>query len=275
MAASKFRLSAFALMFLGSGAMAQPPATPEPIEAEPLGEAPAEQPAPEAAAPEDPAQAQAGSDADNMASQLNSRQQIKQTFTIKRTINGEVVETDQRTVTYSPSDPARPSEAGSSVVEELLTAFNNEVLTRAEAFEEAKLDFVVADIDRDNLMSEQEFIGLVDTWRTNAARKAAATDEQSARDRQYRAFIEELNPNIGAQESAVRASRKFAFMAGASPAIARDDYIREYLLDFDSMDTDGDSILRGEELMEFRALNKGETLPAPASEAAPATAPSP
>ncbi len=270
MATGSFRLAAAGLILFTASAAAQPPATPEPIEAEPLGAAPAEEPAPDAAP------AQEDSDPDNMASQLNSQQQIKQTFTIKRTINGEVVETDQRTVTYSRSDPTRPSEAGSSVVEELLTAFNNEVLTRAEAFEEAKLDFVVADIDRDNLMSEQEFIGLVDTWRTNAARKAEAADEQTARDRQYRAFIEELNPNIGAQESAVRASRKFAFMAGASTAMARDDYIREYLLDFDSMDSDGDSILRGEELLQFRALNKGETLPAePVSAAAPATPPSP
>ncbi|MEQ8176721.1 MAG: hypothetical protein RIA10_00160 [Amphiplicatus sp.] len=255
--------------------MAQPPATPEPIEAEPLGEAPAE-PVPETVPDTETTATQSDSDADNMASQLNARQQIKQTFTVTRTINGEVVETDQRTVTYSRSDPTRPSEAGSSVVEELLTAFNNEVLTRAEAFEEAKLDFVVADLDRDNLMSEQEFIGLVDTWRTNAARKAATTREQTARDRQYRAFIEELNPNMAAQESAVRASRKFAFMAGASPAMARDDYIREYLLDFDSMDSDGDGILRGEQLMEFRALNKGETLPAaPVSAETPATPPSP
>lgn len=270
MATGKFRLAAAGLILLTASAMAQHPATPEPVDAQPP-DAPAEAPA-----PGETAESQNSADPDNMAAQLNSQQQIKQTFTIKRTINGEVVETDQRTVIYSRSDPTRPSEAGSSVVEELLTAFNNEVLTRAEAFEEAKLDFVVADIDRDNLMSEQEFIGLVDTWRTNAARKAEAADEQTARDRQYRAFIEELNPNIGAQESAVRASRKFAFMAGASTTIARDDYIREYLLDFDSMDADGDSILRGEELMEFRALNKGETLPAtPVSGESPATPPSP
>ncbi len=274
MATGSLRLAASGLVLFTASAMAQPPATPEPIEAEPLGEAPAE-PVTETVPDTETTATQSDSDADNMASQLNARQQIKQTFTVTRTINGEVVETDQRTVTYSRGDPTRPSEAGSSVVEELLTAFNNEVLTRAEAFEEAKLDFVVADLDRDNLMSEQEFIGLVDTWRTNAARKAATTREQTARDRQYRAFIEELNPNMAAQESAVRASRKFAFMAGASPAMARDDYIREYLLDFDSMDSDGDGILRGEQLMEFRALNKGETLPAPVSAETPATPPSP
>ncbi|MEE2689943.1 MAG: hypothetical protein VX640_00250 [Pseudomonadota bacterium] len=263
MAASGFGLGAAALVLLGSSAMAaQDAQQPSP---EPAGEQTA---APEQAAPAEP-------NPDEMAAELNARQQIKQTFTITRTINGEVVETDKRTVTYSRDDPARPSEAGASVVEQLISAFNNEVLTRAEAFEEAKLDFVIADVDRDEFMSRDEFIGLVENWRRNAARKAEPDDEETARERQYRAFIEELNPQAAAQNSAEQASRKFAFMAGASPVISREDYIREYLLDFDSMDADGDSILRGEQLVMFRALNRGERLEPRASAEAPATPPQP
>ena len=49
-------------------------------------------------------------------------------------------------------------------------------------------------------------------------------------------------------------------MAGAADAMTLQDYIREYLLDFDSMDENQDTVLTGDELMRFRALNRGETL---------------
>ncbi len=40
---------------------------------------------------------------DETADLLNSRQQLQQTFTLKRTINGELVETKKKTVTLSPN----------------------------------------------------------------------------------------------------------------------------------------------------------------------------
>ncbi len=62
------------------------------------------------------------------------------------------------------------------------------------------------------------------------------------------------------QQTHAYAKQKFAFMAGAAQTLSLEDYIREYLLDFDAMDVNDDMILTGEELMRFRALNRGETL---------------
>lgn len=197
---------------------------------------------------------------DEMADMLNSSQQLQQTFTLKRTINGEVVETEKRTVTYSRDAPYRETEAGQTTLERLKASFDGEVLTRTEAFEEAKLDFVVADVNNDDVMTMAEFAGLVDSWRKNEARQADAPTEEVARQRQYDAFLEELDPSVAEQQTKAYAREKFSFMAGAAENITRQDYIREYLLDFDSMDTDNDTVLRGDELMRFRALNRGETL---------------
>lgn len=225
---------------------------------------------PEAAAPEavampvDDVEANEGEavevNPDEMADMLNSSQQLKQTFTLKRTINGEVVETDKRTVTFSRDMPYRETEARQTTLEQLKASFDGEALTRTEAFEEAKLDFIVADTDRDEAMTAGEFAILVDSWRKNDARTADAPTEEIARQRQYDAFLEELDPSAAQMQTEAYAREKFAFMAGASEAMSLQDYIREYLLDFDSMDADKDTVLTGDELMRFRALNRGETL---------------
>lgn len=227
------------LLLSAPGALAQTAGQP--------GQEPAGEPAPEI-------------NPDEMADSLNARQQIQQSFTFTRTINGEVVETDKRTITYSRTDPIRPTEGGKTPLQELQEAFNKEVLTRTEAFEEARLDFITADVNRDGVMTADEFVGLVMTWRENDARVAAASDEETARQRQYRAFIEEIDPEGAAMTIQQAARQKFDFMSGASDTMTREDYIREYLLDFDSMDHDNSMILRGDELMMFRALNRGETL---------------
>lgn len=246
------RAGAAGLVFVAAGAaLAQePPLAPIEVEteiADALPEAAAEEAAPEL-------------NPDEMASQLNARQRIEQTYTLTRTLNGEVVEVDRRTVIFNPGDPVRPTEAGVTAVEELLAAFNNELLTRTEAFEEARLDFIAADVNRDGVLSEDEFVAMVDNWRSISERRLVTGDEESARERQYRAFIEELDPETAREDAAALARSKFAFMAGASQTLTREDYIREYLLDFDSMDVNGDGFLRGRELMMFRALNRGETL---------------
>jgi hypothetical protein len=113
------------------------------------------------------------------------------------------------------------------------------------------------------MLTADEFALLVETWRESGTREAdapPAEDEETARQRQYRAFIEEIDPEGAKQEAMARARRKFMYMAGAATSLSREDYLREYLLDFDSMDADGDTILNGEELMMFRAVNRGETL---------------
>ena len=227
----------------------EPERAPEP--------AAAEAPAAEGGAAQDSA---AEPNPDEIADLLNSRQQIMQSYTFTRTIDGEVVETGQRTLTYSRKDPVRETEAGDSPLDALKAAFDSEVLTRTEAFEEARLDFVIADQNRDVLMTTDEFAALIETWRETGAHAANAPNEETARQRQYRAFVEELDPEGAREDAETSAGQKFLSMAGASQTVSREDYLREYLLDFDSMDADGDGLLRGEELMLFRALNRGETV---------------
>ncbi len=201
---------------------------------------------------------------DEMADLLNSQQQLQQTFTLRRTINGEVVETKKKTITLSPGVPYRPTEAGETTLQQVRSAFDSEVLTRVEAFEEAKLDFTIADADRDGRMTAEEFANLVNSWRQTGARDAEAPNEEIARERQYKALLEAIDPEAADAEYAAYAKAKFAFISGAQETIAREDYIREYLLDFDTMDADDDTLLEGEELMLFRAANRGETIEGPA-----------
>ncbi|WDI31018.1 hypothetical protein PUV54_13750 [Hyphococcus flavus] len=199
-------------------------------------------------------------DADNMADLLNSRQQLQQSFTLQRTVNGEVVETEKRTVTYSRDQPYRETEAGKTTVQRLKERYDREALTRTEAFEEAKLDFVIADANRDGAMTAQEFADLVNTWRLNEARQAEAPNNEIAQQRKYDAFLAEIDPDTAEMQTKAYALEKFAFMAGAAETLSLQDFIRETMLDFDSMDADKDTILTGEELARFRALNRGETV---------------
>lgn len=200
---------------------------------------------------------------DEMADQLNSQQQLKQTFTLERRINGKVVESQKRTITYSRDDPVRASEAGKTPAEELKEQFEAELLTRTEAFEEAKLLFALADTNRDDLIDADEFAAVIVEWTENDRLNAPATDEESARERRIREFMADLDREAARKEAAERARKKFAFMAGASKTMTQADFIREYLLDFDSMDANGDTLLKGGELTRFRALNRGETVDMP------------
>lgn len=197
--------------------------------------------------------------ADNMADQLNSQQQLQQSFTFRRTINGEVVETDRRTVTYDHNTPFRATEAGPSTLERLKSRFDAEVLTRTEAFEESKLDFTVADTNRDDVMSIDEFSKLVASWKEADTRDVDEPTTEQRRQKQYDAFIAEISPETAKMKADQFANKKFLFLTGGMNSVARKDYIREYLLDFDAMDMDKDTILRGDELRKFRALNRGET----------------
>lgn len=247
--------AAIAFAAMTSAAIAQTPVTQAPLAGTP-GALPADQSASNA-----DVAAGAAVDPDNMADQLNARQQVRQSFTFTRTVNGEVVEQKQEEIAYSRSDPVRSTEAKMSAFDALKAKFDREVLTRTEAFEEAKLDFVVADADRDGKMVEAEFLRLVKTWRDDRDDTPGA---ESARERQYRAFLEEIGAD-GAAEAPdaadAKARQKFAFMAGAAQAVGREDFIREYLVEFDAMDANGDMLLRGDELLKFRALNRGDALP--------------
>ena len=200
---------------------------------------------------------------DESADLLNSRQQLQQNFTLKRTINGEVVESEKRTVTYSRGDPYRATEADrESITDVLRSEFDGKLLTRNEAFEEAKIDFIIADADRNGAVDADEFAALVASWADNDARNAEAPTEDIARQRRYDAFLSEIggdNANVELKRD-LMAKQKFTFMAGAAQTLSREDYIREYLLDFDTMDTDNDGQLKDEELRRFRAVSRGESL---------------
>lgn len=198
---------------------------------------------------------------DESADLLNSRQQLQQNFTLERTINGEVVESEKRTVTFSRGDPYRATEADrESITDVLRSEFDGKLLTRNEAFEEAKIDFIIADTDRNGAVDADEFAALVASWADNDARDAEAPTEDIARQRRYDAFLSQ----IGADDVDVElkrdhmAKQKFSFMTGAAQTLSREDYIREYLLDFDTMDTDDDGQLKGDELRRFRAVSRGE-----------------
>lgn len=197
---------------------------------------------------------------DEIADMLNSQQQLTQGVTLKRSVNGEVVESDKRVITYSRDKPYRRTEAEPSEREKLRAQFDGELLTRTEAFDEARLDFVIADTDQNGLMTADEFAALVNSWREKNIRKVAPRNNAEERQRNYEDFLEEIDPEAAQMQTAAYAHEKFSFMAGAQETISREDYIREYLLDFDSMDQDKDTMLRNDELAKFRAMNRGETV---------------
>ena len=173
---------------------------------------------------------------DEMADLLNSQQQLQQTYTFTRTIDGKVVQREQRTITFDRNDPVRPSESGPTPLEQLKAAFDGELLTRAEALDEATLDFTLADANRDEKMTAEEFAALMQSHARRAEREAGLPDDDRNRQRQYEAFIAEIAPEAAMETISERATRKFSFMAGAATSISRKDYIAEYLLDFDAMD---------------------------------------
>ena len=200
-------------------------------------------------------------DPDSSADLLNSRQQLQQSFTLKRTINGEVVESEKRTVTFERGEPYRETEADTeSITDALRSEFDGKLLTRNEAFEEAKIDFIIADTDRNGAVDAEEFAVLVASWSDNDARNAEAPNDDIARQRRYDDFLSEISGDDAELERDIMAKRKFSFMAGAAQTLSREDYIREYLLDFDTMDTDNDGQLKDEELRRFRATSRGEQL---------------
>jgi Ca2+-binding EF-hand superfamily protein len=146
----------------------------------------------------------------------------------------------------------RGSEAALSPIERLKAEFASGALTRKEAFEEAKLDFVIADLNRDGKMDESEFVFLVNGWQD-------ATVSGSGRSR----FVD---PTPHADEAAAKADyeqqarAKFSFIAGGSATVSRKDYMREVLIDFDALDKSGDGVLTADELLNFRIANRGESI---------------
>lgn len=211
----------------------------------------------EAAAEAPPAAAEPDAEApavneDEMADLLNSQQQIKQDVTLTRTVNGQVVETKKETVIYSKGDQLRDSEAGLSPLQRLKEAFDSEALTRKEALEEAKLDFVVADQNRDEAVTADEFVFLVKGWEN-----AEITGSGHGR------FVDpyfHVDQETADAEHEAQARAKFTAMAGADLTLSRRAFTRKVIEEFEEHDADKDDLLQGDELLNFRASVRGEPI---------------
>ncbi|HNR75650.1 MAG TPA: hypothetical protein PKM48_00860 [Parvularculaceae bacterium] len=204
------------------------------------------------AEPVEAGEAEPAMNEDEMADYLNSLQQIKQDVTLTRSVNGEVVEMTTETVVYSADGPLLGSEAGLSPLEQLKAKFDSQVLTRKEALEEAKLDFIVADLDRNDAMDAAEFGFLVKGWE-----EAEIAGAGSGR------FVEpffHIDERSAAAEHAELARAKFAEMAGEVGALSQKKYTRKVIEDFKRFDANDDDLLRGEELLNFRAAVRGEPI---------------
>ena len=189
---------------------------------------------------------------DEMADFLNAQQQIKQDVTLTRSVDGAVVEETKETIVYGADDPVRTTEASPSALAKLKAEFDRASLTRKEAFDEARLDFVIADLNRDDAMTADEFAWLVDNWRTSR-------DAQMARSR-FVDFLAADDPAAASADVAAKARAKFEAMAGLDLTLDRKTYIRRVLADFDGLDVNDDGSVRGDELLHFRAANRGETM---------------
>ena len=199
-------------------------------------------------------------DPDNAAASLNARQKIQQEFVLERRIDGKVVSRERKKLEYTPSrikggtPPERPT------LETLSEEFDRKLLTRTEAFEEAKVDFRIADLNQDDQLSEDEYVLLLRGWHDNADRSAQAPSEELARQRKIDDFLSEIDPHGRYLHLDEAAKRKFRFITGAALTIHRKDFVREYLTDFDAMDHNQDSMLEGLELQQFRAIVRGENI---------------
>lgn len=192
---------------------------------------------------------------DEMADLLNSRQQITQGVTLTKSVDGKVIETKKETIVYSTDDPLRATEAGLSPLEKLKAEFDSETLTRREALEEAKLDFVVADLDRSETITAEEFVFLVKGWQD-------ADITGSGRDRFVDPYFH-VDQATADAEHAEQARTKFAAMAGSEATLARKSFVREISREFDEHDLNDDELLSGDELLSFRASVRGEPIHTP------------
>lgn len=180
-------------------------------------DAPAQDDRAEEKAAEEPA------DSDNVAASLNAAQRLKQSYTLTRTVDGEVVERESREIAVDDDAPTRPTEAGVSALERLKADFDGETLTRREAVDAARLDFALADKNRDGVMSADEFDGLAAIWRTRDAIADASGRAPAATP------VEPF------------------------PTLASQDFLARLMAAFDDSDSDGDGVLRGEQLTSYGA----------------------
>jgi len=175
------------------------------------------------------------------ADQLNAQQTIEQTFTVTRKINGEVVEVKKVVAPNIDGSPVFETEAGGSIADLVEAQVDREVLTRREILAEADIEFTLIDKNNDQQLVLDEFLSLLSVRRE---------------DPNYQAFI--VDENDEAYEALEKGFKdKFSFFVGMGTMLSRRAYIVEVLRDFDSMDVNGDYILRDRELKNFRLISVG------------------
>lgn len=234
---SKLIIASFAAAALAASASAQE--TPQPTETA----APATEAAPVEAAPAEP-------NPDESADSLNAQQKLEQSYTLTRTVDGKVVETTQKKVVYSKDDPVRDTEAGLSPIERLKAELDAASLTRSEAVADTRLDFTIADKDRNGRVTADEYAGLVREWlNADDAGAAAATAEPVA--------LLEAADTAPALDAA---KAKFAAFAGTDPDVGKRGYTRFVIREFDAADADRNRVLEGAELAGFRAALRGTSV---------------
>lgn len=181
------------------------------------------------------------------ASELNARQRIKQTVTVRRSLNGAAIEKKSIDVPENLDLPTHPTEAGTSLSQIVRDQVDREVLTRREVLSEANLDFILADTDNDRTITGLEFSNLWTIRREDENYREVLTDENG-----------DPYPEEAYQLRVASAmGKKFRLMAGMQSGLNRKEYITEVLRDFDSMDANGDYILRDLELLNFRRISVG------------------
>ena len=218
---------------------------------------------------------------DNSADDLNARQNIRQTFTVKRKLDGQTI--DEKTVEI-PGDSAfatRASEARGSVRSYVRDKADREILTRPEAAQEARLEFALADANRDGIMTQTEYQTLAQI-RTEDENYAFLIEEQHARNKarepdrtdRYEAFREAdraewhklalaqhframvATETLWGPSSGLATSGKISDTP--SSGLTENAYVRAFMRDFDAADLNGDFILQETETRTFRRALYGD-----------------
>ncbi|MEO0851169.1 MAG: hypothetical protein AAFY04_07155 [Pseudomonadota bacterium] len=193
-------------------------------------------------------------DPDRQAADLNARQRINQTFTVRRRAGDE---TFSETTVSVPADrdfARKPSEAGGTVRDYIRGAADATLLTRREAFSEAALDFSLLDQDRDGALTRVEYEKAAILRRSQSAYAALISEERDAKqvdhDDRYAAFA------AADQREAQRAELRdqYAAFGEALPPKPLDQrgYTLGILKIFDQMDADQDGVLVDAELTAYR-----------------------
>lgn len=190
-------------------------------------------------------------DNDDFANELTKRHQLQQTFTVRRRVNGKIVETTEQSISLENAGPLNPTEAGTTLEQQLKASFDQQALTRQEAFDEATLNFSLGDINSDGLLTETEFARLLDVMAADFQQTATQNDDTA--DERRRRFIQELT---GEQEDVTKLSYSELVSSPSADQVTEPNKVNFrllYLKLFDGADQNTDGILMDKELSNFRS----------------------